>query len=100
MFSCLSPSSYLTIVTLGQDQQMCAVVERWLLTDTQDLSVSDPQLLYSLEQHRVHCTGCVAEGRRGDSSKDFLGWEKVNKEVQDFSSWDPARERGLRRFCD
>lgn len=78
---------------------MCAAVERRLLTDTQDLSVRDPQLLHPLEQHRVHCTGCVAEGQGGDSNKDFLGWEKVNKEVQDFS-WDPAKGRGLIRFCD
>lgn len=71
MSSCLSPSSYLTIV------QMCAVVERRLLTDIQDSSISDPQLLCALEQHRVHCTGRVAEAWGRDSNKDFLGWEKV-----------------------
>lgn len=52
---------------------MCALVERRLLTDTQDLSIGDPQLLRALEQHRMHCTGRVAEVRGGDSSKDFLG---------------------------
>lgn len=78
MSSCLSPGSNLTTVMLGQVQQMCAMVERRLLTDTQDLSINDPPATVSsgTGQGALHRT-CVGEAQGGDSNKDFLWWEKV-----------------------
>lgn len=75
--------------------------ERGLMADTRGLDRGNPQLPSALkEPQAARPQGAwqrarVAERMRGDSTEDFLGWMKWDKNTQGLSSWDPAREQGL-----
>lgn len=83
----------------------------WLLRHYRDINMSPADVCSDgaaavPKERRISCTRplhqqssaplcsqqprtCMAERKRGDSTEDFIGWKKWNKDMKALSSWDP-----------